>query len=51
MLLLNQRRYTGLDPGFSSKIYPFSMFAVYCTVCVNAAGISEQIYGDGRIFL
>jgi hypothetical protein len=49
-LLLNQRRYTGLDPGFSSKKYPFSTIAVYNRL--NFAGKSESIYDDGtRIFL
>jgi hypothetical protein len=50
MLLLNQRRYNGLDPGFSSKIYPLSMIAVYNRLI--SAGKSESIYDDGTwIFL
>jgi hypothetical protein len=50
MLLLNQRKYTGLDPGFSSKIYPVSMIAVYNRLIF--AGKSESIYDDGTwVFL
>jgi hypothetical protein len=47
MLLANQRRFTVMAPGFSSY-YILSRW-LQCTIGLNAAGKSEQIYGVGPL--